>query len=104
MKYFLSTCTADTSTRASSTCILPSANTIWQASISPLWPRPPKGYYSGTKIEATVVDALYCAFNDGARPLAEVDICAAYIARLHTLAEINARPAQVWEVSRALVP
>ncbi|WP_435626901.1 protein kinase domain-containing protein [Candidatus Ferrigenium straubiae] len=66
--------------------------------------------YSGAEIEAAVVDGLYRAFDDGARPLAEADIRAALeaavplaksraadIARLHAWAEENARPAQVRE-------
>lgn len=63
--------------------------------------------YSGAEIEAAVVDGLYHAFDDGARPLAEKDIHAALdatvplsksrtadIARLHEWAAANARPAQ----------
>lgn len=63
--------------------------------------------YSGAEIEAAVVDGLYRAFDDGARPLAEKDLHAALdatvplsksraadIARLHEWAEANARPAQ----------
>ncbi len=63
--------------------------------------------YSGAEIEAAVVDGLYRAFDDGARPLAEKDLHAALdatvplsksrtadIARLHEWAAANARPAQ----------
>lgn len=62
---------------------------------------------SGAEIEAAVVDGLHLAFDDGARPLAEADICAALkaavplsqsrsadIARMKAWAEANARPAQ----------
>lgn len=70
--------------------------------------------YSGAEIEAAVVDGLYRAFDDGARPLAEKDLQAALdatvplsksraadIARLHEWAAANARPAQ--ELSRGAV-
>ncbi len=69
--------------------------------------------YSGAEIEAAVVDGLYRAFEDGARPLAEADICAALetvvplsklraddIARMEAWAAANARPAQLREPSR----
>lgn len=66
--------------------------------------------HSGAEIEAAVVDGLYRAFDDGARPLADRDIHAALqvavplsisraadIARLQDWAESNARPAQARE-------
>ena len=72
--------------------------------------------YSGAEIEAAVIDGLYRAFEDGARPLAEADIRtalgatvplsksrAADIARLHAWAEANARPAQARELPGAMV-
>ena len=71
--------------------------------------------HSGAEIEAAVIDGLYRAFDDGARPLVREDICAALdaavplsksraadIARLHAWAESNARPAQAREPSRAV--
>lgn len=71
------------------------------------------GGYSGAEIEAAVVDGLYRAFEDDARPLAEADICAALetvvplsklragdIARMEAWAAANARPAQLREPSR----
>jgi len=70
--------------------------------------------YSGAEIEAAVVDGLYRAFGDDARPLAETDIRAALdatvplsksraadIARLHIWAAANARPAQARELPGA---
>ncbi|MBI5658432.1 MAG: AAA family ATPase [Nitrosomonadales bacterium] len=72
--------------------------------------------YTGAEIEAAVVDGLYRAFGDGARPLAGADICAALddtvplsksraadIARMEAWAAANARPAQLRETSRATV-
>jgi len=64
--------------------------------------------YSGAEIEAAVVEGLYSAFEDGARPLAEGDILAALeatvplsklragdIARMQEWANVNARFAQL---------
>ena len=77
--------------------------------------RAAKGY-SGAEIEAAVVDGLYRAFDDDARPLADTDIHAALdatvplsksraadIARLHAWAEANARSAQARELAGATV-
>ncbi len=71
--------------------------------------------YSGAEIEAAVVDGLYRAFDDNARPLAEEDMHAtldatvplsksraADIARLHAWAEANARPAQAFPAAHAM--